>query len=242
MSEIRLPNITAPTTEGQLLQVKSYLHQLALELDFAMKSTEVRAAEVALRTASSASSEEGKSAQAKFNDIKALIIKSADVINAYYDVIKTRLDGVFVAESVFGTYVEETASVIEANSKSITAIFESAQGIITDIDNLEHSLVEVTGVIKTGILYYDDQGVPIIGLEIGQTTEIDGVKTFNKYARFISDRLSFYDRNGNEVAYVSDRKLYITDVEIRGTMRMGGFKDTVLEGGSIVTKWVGTEG
>ena len=68
------------------------------------------------------------------------------------------------------------------------------------------------------------------------------MEVFDKFARFTSDRLSFYDQNDNEVAYISDRKLYITHVEVKGTFSIGGFIDTVLSDGSIVTKWVGTGG
>ena len=91
-------------------------------------------------------------------------------------------------------------------------------------------------------VYYDDEGIPVYGMEVGQRTEIDGEEVFDKFARFTSDRLSFYDQNDNEVAYISDRKLYITHVEVKGTFRMGGFVDSTLSDGSIVTKWVGIGG
>jgi hypothetical protein len=65
------------------------------------------------------------------------------------------------------------------------------------------------------------------------------VEVFNKYARFSSDRLSFYDENDSEVAYISDYKLYIRNVEITSNFKIGGFIDTVLSDGGIVTKWVG---
>ena len=87
-----------------------------------------------------------------------------------------------------------------------------------------------------------DDGAPVYGLEIGQRTEIDGVETFNKYARFTSEKLSFYDSNDNEVAYISDKKLYITHVEITGSLSLGGFVQNVLVDLSVVEKWVGGDG
>jgi hypothetical protein len=62
---------------------------------------------------------------------------------------------------------------------------------------------------------------------------------FNKFARFTSEKLSFYDSNGIEVAYISDKKLYITHIEVTGSFTQGGFVDTVLADRSVVTKWVG---
>ena len=109
--------------------------------------------------------------------------------------------------------------------------------------DIENTTISVKAYINSGLLYYDDSGVPIYGLEIGQRTEENGAETFNKYARFTANKLAFFDQNGNEVAYISDRKLYITDVEIKGTFREGGFKDTVNPtNGEVVTKWVGIGG
>lgn len=238
---LRFPNITANTEAGQLQQIQSYMHQLVEQLNWALSNVDgeiTRVVQTATASNSSSSSN-GADAIATFNDIKALIIKSADIVNAYYDEINTRLEGVYVAESDFGSFAQQTTADIKANSTNISTLYSNLQAIITDIDNLEHSVIEASAYINSGLLYYDGSGVPIYGLEIGQRNEIDGVEVFNKYARFTSDKLSFYDQNDNEVAYVSDRKLYITIVEVTGSFIMGGFVDTVLEDKSVVTKWVG---
>lgn len=242
--DFRFPNITAKDEAGQLRQLQSYMIQLVQDLNYAMKTVNGGSSNAVAyqNKAGAAVSGEDAKAQATFNDIKGLIIKSADIVNAYYEAINRRLAGIYVAESDFGVYAEQTANSIEENSTSITEIYENLQQIITDIENVEHTLIEVNAHIKSGLLYYDDDGAPVYGLEIGQRTEIDGVETFNKYARFTSDKLSFYDSNDNEVAYISDKKLYITHVEVTGSFTLGGFVDTVLPDLSVVTKWVGGEG
>lgn len=239
MIDLRFPNITATTEAGQLSQMKSYLHQLVEQLNWALATVDNEIASTSQSvTVSGASSASGSTDPVtSFNDIKALIIKSADIVNAYYDEINTRLGGVYVAQDDFGTFVNKTTADIEANSSSITGYYTNLQQVITSVGNLEHTLSEVNARIKTGLL--EDGDVPIYGVEVGQRTVIDGVESFNKYARFTSDRLSFYDNNNNEVAYVSDRKLYITTVEITGSLAIGNFVDTVLADGSIVTKWLG---
>ena len=242
--DFRLPNITAKDEAGQLLQMKSYLHQLVEQLNYAMKTVESSSSgAVAYQNkATTAAAGEDAKAQATFNSIKSLIIKSADIVNAYYESINARLKGLYVAESDFGTYTEKTDAKIEGNSTAIAQHYENIQRLITDIEGFENSLIEVNAHIKSGLLYYDESGAPVYGLEIGQRTEIDGVETFDKYARFTSDKLSFYDNNDNEVAYISDKKLYITHVEITGSLSLGGFVETVRADKSVVTKWVGGEG
>lgn len=236
-SEIRLPNITATTDAGKLQQVQSYLFQLVEQLNFALKSVETAASSnVVMETARSTGVQREQEAQVSFNSIKALIIKSADIVNAYYDVITERLSGEYVAESEFGTYRETTEQTITKTSTMVAQNFSNIQQIITDIDGLEHMLIEVGAHINSGMLYYDEDGVPVYGLEIGQRTEIDGVEVFNKYARFTADKLSFYDSNGNEVAYISDKKLYITHIEVTGSFSIGNLTDKVMADGSVVTK------
>lgn len=242
MINIRLPNITAPTEKEQLIQVKSYLHQLAQELNWALSSIESGNSNTAPKKTASGSPVTKDELKTSFNELKSLIIKSSGVVSAYAEAAEERYKSLYVAQSDFGTYTEEASQLISKNSTSIELFFENMQEIITDIENMQHSLIEVSANIKPGLLYYDEDGVPVYGLEIGQKTKLDGVEVFDKIARFTSDRLSFYDQNDNEVAYISDRKLYITHVEVKGTFRMGGFIDTVQSDGSIVTKWVGTGG
>ena len=248
--EFRYPKIIGLNERDQLREIKSYLHQLVDQLQWAFndidKNSITTTPQSLAKTKSSSVAtlglEGGVDAGATFNAIKGLIIKSADVVNAFYEEINRRLQGVYVAESDFGTYMEHTTQEISESSTDIERIFTNIQTILTDIDNLEYKLVETNAHIKSGLLYYDNSGIPIYGLEIGQRTMIDGAEVFDKFARFTSDRLSFYDQNDNEVAYISDRKLFITHIEVTGTFKMGGFVKNVLADGSIVKRWVNAGG
>lgn len=238
---IRFPSITGKTEVEQLTQVKSYLHQMVEQLNWAFSTIETKSTKETAETATKQTSQEtGASYEnaVSFYELKSLIIKSADVLNAYYDKINAKLEGMYVAESDFGIYAEQTSQSIAANTKSIEQFYRDMQQIIDDVDGVVHSQIEVNAHINTGLLHYADDGTPVYGLEIGQRTEIDGDEVFNKYARFTADKLAFYDQNGQEVAYISDRKLYITHIEVTGSYAQGGFVDTALADGSIVTRWM----
>lgn len=243
-TNIRFPNITGKTEAEQLVQVKSYLHQLVEQLNWALSTIESGKSTEATTSAGktgSSSSEEPKDTTS-FNELKALIIKSSTTAESYYERINSRLESMYVSQSDFGTYTEQASQDIQTNAAAIERYFSNMQEIITDIENLEHSLIEANAHIKSGLLYYDDSGVPVYGVEVGQRTEIDGKEVFDKYARFTSGRLSFYDSNGTEVAYISDYKLYITNVEITGNLKQGGYVDIITADGGVVTKWVGIGG
>lgn len=241
--DLRMPNINGATEREQLAQIRSYLYQFVPQLQWALSTIETSPKSHVTQQVinGTTASKPTASSEATFNAIKSLIIKSADIVEAYYEEINSRLQGLYVAESDFGTFVEQTNQDINQTSTYIEQLFANLQAIVTDIENLEHALIEVDAHLKSGLLYYDDKGVPVYGLEIGQRNTVDGVEVFNKFARFTADRLSFYDQNDTEVAYISDYKLYIRNVEITSSYKIGGYQDIVTEGGGVVTKWVGKE-
>ena len=238
--EIRYPNITAPSEKEQLLQMKSYLYQLVEQLQYALNNIDTSSGYVVKESPKSTSQAPAVNVDAAttFSSIKSLIIKSADIVQAYYDVIRSKLQGEYASQSAFGTFVEQTEQTITQSSKDIVQAFTDIQKLTTDLKTVSFSLAEVNARIKTGVIDYDDDFLPIYGVEVGQENTIDGVKTFRKYARFTADRLSFYDQYDREVAYISDRKLYISDVEVLETFKMGGFKTFILGNGDTVEKWV----
>lgn len=238
--ELRLPNIKGNDKE-QLAQIRSYLYQLTEQLQWALNNVSTSSSNYVApqvqRTVPSGPSTVSLDAEAAFDALKPFIIKSADIVEAYYEEINSRLIGLYVAESDFGTFMEQTEQEISQSSTDIEQIFTNIQQILTDIESLNFTLAEVNAHIKSGILYYDDDGLPVYGLEIGQKNTIDGEEVFNKYARFTSNRLSFYDQNDTEVAYVSDYKLYITNAEITGILKLGAFQIDTTKGFRL--KYVG---
>jgi hypothetical protein len=237
-ANLRFPTITGATPQEQIKQINTFLYQTIEQLNYVIGTMEKSSEAIVEQIKdTSALTDTPEKAQNTFNSIKALIIKSADIVESYSDVIKERLEGEYVAVSDFGKYQEATALDIEANSKGIEQNYQNVQSITSDLYEGEDALINVKANIKTGLLYTDDDGVPRYGLEIGEKAEINGEKTFKKYARFTSDKLSFYDNNDVEVAYISNHKLYITNVEIIGNMKLGGYLYDTSNG--IAHKWVG---
>lgn len=249
---IRLPQITGASEREQLTQVKSYLFQLAEQLQYALgaigtsESSSPAAPQVVRQTVPTAPARPSLGVEATFNSLKALIIKSAEIVDAYYEEINTRLYSEYKALSDFGTYTEKTEKLVTETAANKTETYERISTIETEFGELE----KVTkGYIKSGIIvdslseeeaasYGKQTGDPLIGIEVGET--VDG--SFTRYARFTANRLSFYDQQGDEAAYISNEKLYISNVEIISSYKIGGLKDTVdTLTGDVVTKWVGRE-
>jgi len=234
--QLRLPHLSGGTAEEQLRQLKSYLYQMVEQLNWALDTGLTEAAAAAyVPTASVTVSEAPSDPAAVFASIKALIIRSADIVNAYSDEITRRLDGVYTAQSEFGTYQQDTALTLEANAKGIAQNYENLQKLTGALQ----SYVETNAYLRSGLLEEQDDGTPVYGLEVGQRDNLNGQEVFNKFARFTANRLEFYD-GGNQntpVAYISDYKLFITNAQITGTLTLGGFELDTTDG--ICFRWTG---
>ena len=215
---IPLPQQLSGSEREQLEGMKTYLYQLAQDLQFALGAVEKQIITVqdtaanAERTLRSVS--ESQTPKAQFSGLKALIIKSADIVNAYYEEINRRLSGLYVAQSDFGTYRQETQQEITENAQGITRAFSDMQALGDTLAQVQAAVTQVNAWIKTGKLGEDENSVPIYGVAIGQQTEADGLGVFRKVARLLSDRLSFFDQNGVEVSFIGDETMHITRAEI----------------------------
>ena len=235
--DLRYPNIQGKTEAEQLSQMKSYLHQLVDQLTWALNTAESyqsgnTAAPVVYKQSNNATPQE---AEDTFNSIKSLIIKSADIVKAYETTIFSDFNGKYFAESDFGTYIEDTNKKVAENSKGVTEYYTNIQTISNRLDDVEEDVRKTNAYIKRGHLYYDNTGKSVVGIEVGETNE-DG--NFLKYARFISDRLSFYDMNGDEVAYIGAGCLYVNGKTVfLGEIQLGGYKTDTTDG--LAFTWIG---
>ena len=226
--DIRLPNINGKTESEQLLQIRSYLYQFASQLQWAFGAVDTSDGSKVSPPSPTPSASTKEDPTSNFNQLKGLIIKSADIVNAYYEKIDEllKLSGDYTAQSDFGTFVEKTNNELSATNDKIQQNITNLQAIYDENGNIKAELL-VNGHIFSGIIEYAKNGEAIVGIEIGQTTTADGVKTFNKFARFTADRLEFYDAmvQNEPVAYISNYMLVITNAWVKGNLKLGsGFE------------------
>ena len=239
--ELRLPNIQGGTAAEQVAQMKSYMFQLVEQLNWALNTVQSaqsgESAPVAYQQSAPATAQE---AEETFNSIKALIIKSADIVKAYETTIFSDFNGEYFADSDFGTFIENTNRSVEENSKGVTEVYRNIQTITNadgtgSLDILEDDVRTTNAYIKRGLLGYEDNGSAIYGIEVGETNA-DGA--FTKYARFKADRLSFFDINGAEVAYIGAGCLYVNGKTVfLGEIQLGGYKTDTSDG--LAFTWIG---
>lgn len=249
---LRYPNITGKTPLEQISQLRSFLYQLVDQLNVGesggLTIVQQNGATGAQTPGGTAQvSPQGSTPMSTFNQVKSLIIKSADIVNAYYEEINRRLEGVYVAESEFGTYQEQISQEIKETAGGIERAF-------IDIQRIEGELQQTIGTsanIRSGLLFTVGEetlepelgqtlpdGSKVFGVEIGQSTTVDDVEVFHKFARFTAYGMTLYDNNEKLSAYITDSKMNIPNAVIKNSLTRGGYQETVKADGSIVEKWV----
>ena len=103
-----------------------------------------------------------------------------------------------------------------------------------------YELIEMMGVdIKT---YTYDGDTPVYGVAVGQnltTREVDGetvVEQNNFRAVFTARRLGFW-QDDTEIAYLSDNRLYITDITVLSGLNVGSWRMDSTAG--LAFQWMG---
>lgn len=237
--------------------VYDYLYRVTEQLNLALTNlgTENFAADSAARQvlSGSMSAEQQKTMEAGLGNLKSLIIKTADTVQAEMQVLETSLESKYVAVSDFGAYQEDIAARLTATAEKIEqaisyyAALSDALGGVSD--EFDAYTVEVQGYIRQGIIGYED-AVPVIGIAIGRDLTVTGaqetvdgttydvIDTSSNMSIWTPDKLAFYI-NGTEAAYFSNGALYVGTVIVETKLVLGQNKWQIDHANGLSVKWIG---
>lgn len=180
---------------------------------------------------------------------------------AYYDaklVMTTSLN-----DALKGIIGEQDGENREWTQDQIASQAELIRQQADDDYTNEYDFIEYQNTVSTELAQSKDEFLFQFNTMLQQIENIDGeTKTqfqeLVKYIRFVNgdiilgqvgneitlqiehDRISFR-QSGNEVAYISNNKLYITDGEFLNSLRLGNFAFTPRANGNLSFRWVGGE-
>ena len=244
-----MPACPTGTLQQQVMQQYSYLFQMAQQLNLALEQLEQTGGGVRPGNASAAGAAGGTrqaETDRQYQKLRTMIIKTADQVRRTTEELTARLEEEYVAVSDFGSYVASLSAYLEANPEAVTQYYSFFSDLKTSVEAVDaafsHYKVDTEGYIRTGIVYYDG-AVPVYGVAVGQDLtcrEIDGqrvVEQSNFRAVFTASRLSFW-QDATEVAYVSNNRLYITNITVLGAIAVGQWSVEAAEGG-LAFRWIG---
>lgn len=242
------------TESEQLNQVYRYLFKLTEQLNTALVAVdEVQV----LASGAAGGANAGKDKQAAtpgsdqaMRELRALIIKTAEIINRRVDKTVTELTSEIEAISKdFGEFEQTIDRRIEETAEATIDQFDYSERIIgVDkgvVDGVTEYRIHSVGYIKHGIIGFGDDNLPIYGIAVGEevtekTTVKDGVEytvidTTKNLATYTSDRLTFWV-NGIERAYFEQSKLYVTRIEVTDGITIGDFVIDLKDGSELTVR------
>ena len=246
-----MPASPAGSLRQQVMQQYAYLFQMAQQLNLALEQLEqaesgtVRAAGAA-SGGGAAGGTKLAAADRQYQKLRSMIVKTADQVRHTREELTARLQEEYVAVSDFGSYVASLSAYLEANPEAVTQYYSFFSDLKADVEAVDaafrHYKVDTEGYIRTGIVSYDG-AVPVYGVAVGQDLvcrEVDGeqvVEQNNFRAVFTATRLSFW-QDATEVAYVSNNRLYITNITVLGGIAIGNWSVEAAESG-LAFRWIG---
>lgn len=246
-----MPASPAGSLRQQVMQQYAYLFQMAQQLNLALEQLE-QAGSGTVRAAGASSGGPAAggtklaAADRQYQKLRSMIVKTADQVRHTREELTARLQEEYVAVSDFGSYVASLSAYLEANPEAVTQYYSFFSDLKADVEAVDaafrHYKVDTEGYIRTGIVSYDG-AVPVYGVAVGQDLvcrEVDGeqvVEQNNFRAVFTATRLSFW-QDATEVAYVSNNRLYITNITVLGGIAIGDWSVEAAESG-LAFRWIG---
>lgn len=247
---VEMPPALHGSGAEQLQQLYGYLFRMAEQLNVAMDGINGGAASAAVQAPTAAQNGNTPYAGAAGDELRALIVNTAEIIHSQMDTLEKSLRGEYTAMSNrWGIYQEQMENTITATAEAVVQQYGYTASIETleaQAAGFERYCTETQGYIRQGFVERDSTGVPIIGIAIGQgltgtETVVDGqtvleLDSTQNCAFYTAERVSFRI-NGREAAYLSNRRLYIADVEITGGLRIGSW--LMEHGNGLTVKYIG---
>lgn len=245
-----MPPYPTGSVQQQLTQQYSYLFQMAQQLNMALTALESgtvagAAAQTVRHQGGAAASTASPAGEQQFQNLRAMIVKTAAQVTRRMEQLELRLGEEYVASSQFGTYVQRLSAYLEANPEALTQYYSFCGDLAANVAAVDAAFssyrLDTEGYIRTGIVYYEGAS-PVYGVAVGQnltTTEVDGrqvVEQNNFRAVFTAQKLSFW-QDSTEIAYVSNNRLYITSITVLDSISIGSWR--MDSGSGLAFKWIG---
>ena len=243
------PPILQGSTQEQLRAIRDYLFRMANSLEAAATAPAVVTGTTVTRTRTDGTvvTETGSAAKADTDairksaaELRALIIKHANELQAEMDTKEEQYNGRFLAQSEFGTWERSLDSRIQTNAQGVVESYGFQESISSTRREVEEYFTQMDGQIRRGFIenpdYPDNSSDEFIfGIAISSKlqfkTELpksDG--TYEYYHLESGQTFGFYTSSGwqfwvggNKRGYYDsiDQKLHVKDIVADDSLQIG---------------------
>ena len=228
------PPILNGDERSQLLQLQRYLSTMSDKLNTALMTISIE--QMAPETQQVIREAGTKKAEEQYSGLKAMIVKTAEIVRHEMDEIRTTLQDEYEAISdEFGTLESTLTNEITATAQGVQQNFTRITSIEGKNTGYDSFIDRYSSHIFIGIIGQDPiTGQDITGISIGNDI-VDGNGRLiqnNQMATFTADKLSFY-QNGIEMGYYTGNVFYISQGEILNSLKIGNHYWKKLTGGAL---------
>ena len=154
-----------------------------------------------------------------------------------------------VADSKYGTAIDDLAVVVEENARGYNERFAAVSALSDKLGELGKKITASEGNILRGVVEYDENNVPVIGIAIGQDIAVSDVVTIDGEEYAVVDRTKFvatytskavkFWTDNKLVAYMANNKLYILEAELINRLVLNNFEQCVVPSHGFIIKYTG---
>lgn len=207
----------------QLQQLQDYLQGLIPRLNLMLEQLSAReqtqAGTPALTPQAQRAQAEQKAAET-FASVKALIIKSADIVKAYSEQIRLALAGEYVAQGEFGAYKEQTELALTLSSQNVEALFTDSQQLSRELEEVTAQLEVAEGSIDGLIASADGLSDRVVAVQAqAQATQQQTDQIQAATDALTEDTENLMETTGQMSAALQD--VVATNMDIKAYIRMG---------------------
>lgn len=213
--------------QGDVKALYSYLFQLAEQLNVAFDNVDAQGGGAAYRAMQLAggavNGEVDASTTEAYQNLKALIIKTATQVTS--DIRKKYIDLAqgYLAQSEYGTYAEYLQAQIELGADGVIANWDQTNMITTSVADFNEYIAQSDVYMQIGIVHENENGTVEAGVVVGknfQKVTIDGVETITSkdvYMLLTAEQISFWQDGVKRSSFSLEdffvNKAYIDEVE-----------------------------
>lgn len=179
MKIFNMPPILQGTAEQQLAAMRNYLVRLAEELQDGLDDETISEAvhRAVLSSSAGATGEARKEINENAQNLRQLIIKTADSIYSYVDEISQNLSSVYVAQSEFGTYQETVNTAIQQTARQTVESYDfqsQIDAVNSRADSTDRFVTAIRGEIRRGLITDPVSGETQMGIAISENLTFTG--------------------------------------------------------------------
>ena len=275
MANIQLtpPPVLSGNAEKQLSALYSYLYQMSEQINVAVNSLGTgieKAEEIVSKVIKEGSSPSGsgkkdtneqiqatkdnldESSKALWEETARIMGVMTDGFEAASEATSRVVDGyltVEVADSKYGTAIDDLAVVVEENARGYNERFAAVSALSDKLGELGKKITASEGNILRGVVEYDENNAPVIGIAIGQDIAVSDVVTIDGEEYAVVDRTKFvatytskavkFWTDNKLVAYMANNKLYILEAELINRLVLNNFEQCVVPSHGFIIKYTG---